>query len=1384
MKHCAKKLLGLAFALALCLAVGGTALAETPESADVPAALPEQEMLAFEPYAAPAAGEKTIDRFATDGYTVTIPTTVTFNSGENKKDLTVKAKLKQYRTLNIGIESTNNWKLKYQGAAEGTTTPEVDYILSENDDGEMLGSHYWRYIKTAGSTKDLLVFAVAQPSAGTTGADALNWHQDISAKLPITVPTPSQATMSGTYSDTLTFTFNLDKQCVTYTINVYEQKLERTNTGTHITAVNVVDASGNVTDTTSVPKETYVLEYGCEDVWGAPLSTAVDSYRWTRPRPESDNGEDERCWEALSRTLTPKADFNANNKTQTINLNLVRKWCWLDVNGITNKGSCADCGKSGNQGSSIGSFVNIRVSADDGATWSDWFWYSKGDDYWGTFPYGTEFQLGLHRVKDGYAYDEDADGKVAIYANGVLTNTQSKDTSPDGRTRYRVYKGKLTGEPFDTALYNTTGGGNVHEGAGSKDLPRYCYNPCYVNGITYYANDDDCGGGREDTNNYHGAHTSFKYTDGMPLADPMDKDTGCAFTAPEGKVFAGWSTTKDYTAGQTLYAANVDESSVDWLDKTNESNHDTLPTGDGQTKCRVLYAIWGYKTDIKIAFENKFGSTDKNASGVFETVQKRGFEYEQTLKTDMVVIPGQTLTLKMDDANVTAAIDTATNAVGGGATKEKIWDLEKEYTITVPENKATMPRFEILRKRYLLNVMAVLSTTGGVTFKPLASIDEAEQYGKFHVKSNGSYQTKGDVNKVSVYQWLRNYGGSYEVCEVEANPGYKFTGFIVTSASGHPTTAGDGKTITDTLTGKNSGIGYFDGDSTTYDGDTIYVVFKKDTVTFDFNGGKNQENETQTEVQYVPGSYIPQMSLQRTGTSSFKGWSVNETETPGETIYYPNITQLKDIQWKDSENKVLYARWSNSTVSCNIKIQFENEKGYTDSSATVHEGGSMDDATHTYSVTLENQNVVPGGSWTLDLSDPAVPAKVKKAIEDATTEAKSAANDTDTTTADNMFKYKVWKLAEKFVKQGDCSIKVPSSVTDGQTLTLKIKRRRYLLSVLSTDADTGRIADLVTKDEEKYGTFNVTVNGTKEAEKKSFYQCGWNYGASYTVSNVSAVKEFNSMDMLILKSLAEGDNVTAYASNLKVNLKGTAPSYSSYVTEKQKEIHYYRTDGTILQDSGGDPVRVIFYNTTATAKPRPSLAPAKKALTLRYHANFDPNEELDLDLDPNPLLDDMDDTFGFDPDPLPEDVDDVLEGAVKIVSYQPGEDVVLRNCMFKRGGYVFVGWNTEPDGTGKGYEVNGVPITDWAAGDTVDLYAQWKKPGHLKPVVDDEPFVPADPDTPPEWVDDVFGVDPAQPEGLDDAFGVDPAAQPDALDDAFGVDPDPLPDELDDAFSV
>lgn len=1030
MKHCAKKLLGLAFALALCLAVGGTALAQTPEFVDVPAALPEQEMLAYEPNVTAEPGMKTTGDIATDGYQVTIPTTVTVDSTTAKGELMVKAQLKQYRTLNITMKPQDDkWTLKYQDVAAGADTPQVAYTLkNEAGEGHTSQNMVWHYDES----KHEINYVVTDVTAVDT------------ANIPLTVNVtdPSQATMSGTYSDTVSFEFDLTKQCVTYIINVYGQEVELTSEasgtssdfGKKYKGLQAVNMAGNA----NAPyTEQYVLEYGINPdgtvmgaapgAWQHTVPTAGEKRKAVDGTEKTFTAEDAADyalrWETLDQvTIDPAGDYATSEaagdktKTKTIDRNLVRKWYWLDVNGATDyAGDSEDI--HGNQGARISGYVNMQVSV-DGTNWSSWFWQSDGDDYWGQFPYGIQFKLGFHHVKNGYVYDTGTNGGVKIIAN--KQEVETKPGKKEGDTTYYVYTGELTGEPTGEDSYK-----NV----------RYCYIPCYKKGLTYMANQGT--GGKEDVNGANKPRTNVLYEETGTLETP----DALGITAPADMVFAGWSTKSTYTTGDALYQPGTLVSTVNWENYTDQKDLNKRPqlNGTQDTQKRELYAIWGYKTTIKIAFENQWGSTDKDATGVFATVQKRGFEHEKTLKTDAIVIPGQKLTLKMDDPEVIAAINTATTAVDSSATKEKIWDLAQTYTITVPQNKTATLQFEILRKRYLLNVMAVLSTSGNTVALP-ADAAEAAKYGTFHVKSNGSYQTAGGESKVSVYQWLRNYGGSYEVREVEANPGYQFVKFMIPATTGL-TSAGNGTNITGTLTGKNSKIGYFGGDGTTYEGDTIYVVFEKVTAT--------------------PGSTTP----------------------------------------------------------------------------------------------------MPG----------------------------------------------------------------------------------------------------------------------------------------------------------------------------------------------------------------------------------PSLAPARKALTLRYHANFDPNEELALDLDPDPLLDDMDDTFGFDPDPLLEDVDDALEGAVKTVSYQPGEDVVLRNCMFKRSGYVFVGWNTEPDGTGRLYRVNGVPITDWAAGDTVDLYAQWKKPDHLKPVVDNEPFVPTDPDTPPEELDPGFGIDPdadpADEEGpADDADAVDDApavadeeaaaAPPEELDFGFGIDPD------------
>lgn len=1084
MKHCAKKLLGFAFALALCLAVGGTALAQTPEFAEAPDTLPEQEMLAYEPNVTAEPGTNTTGNLATDGYQVTIPTTVEVKSGEDKGTLEIKAQLKQYRTLNIGIESNNKWKLAYDDTT-AADTPKVDYTLTTDDreDGKAI-AHY---------ENNTLHYGTGELDSTDPKYDSTTGARKFATNFSVNVPTPSQATMSGTYSDTLTFTFDLVKHCVTYTINVYEQKLQLTNSGAHVQAVNVVDASGNVTDTTSVPKETYVLEYGCADANGTPLANAATNETWMRPRPTDDNGEDARCWEDLSRTLTPKADFTENVKAQTINLNLVRKWYWLDVNGATDYTGTSGQESNGNQGGRIGGYVNMQVSADDGATWAKWYWYNNGDDYWEKLPYGIHFKLGLHHVKNGYVYDMETGGGVKIVANKQVTETAPGEK--EGDTTYYVYKGTLTGEWTDTV-------------EGNKN--RYCYIPCYKKGLTYMANQGT--GGKEDVNGANKPRTNVLYQEGYELESPEDLNIN---PPSADMVFAGWSTKSTYTTGEMLYQPGDNVSTVNWENYTDQTDLNKRPQLNGaqDKQKRELYAIWKKSYTVKVQFGGIIGwTTWDDANQSFPEKLQGGDKFDEpAVELGKAYAYGNTsLTLSATENKTVwnalqAKIEAKTTEIATAVQPDAVWQLKNEYTTTrLPANGEVT--IQIKRKRYLLNVIPALDNGNG-TYSPVSNATDAEQYGTFRLKSCGAEQTQG--GKVSYYQHMRNYGGSYEIYDVKANAGYLFVGFERPTDKGPTTTDGTGN-----LTGKNTDIHYF-GDSSDrkYTGDTIYVMYKKDMVTFDFNGGKNHEGETKTEEQYDPKSFIQKMSFQNNGTSYFIGWSLNKVEQPGETIYKPDSTLLGDIQWPDSTKKVLYARWS-----------------------------------------------------------------------------------------------------------------------------------------------TG-----------------------------------------------------------------------------------------------------------------------------------PNRAPARKALTLRYHANFDPNEELALDLDPNPLLDDMDEDFGFDPDPLLEDVDDALEGAVKTVSYQPGEDVVLRNCMFKRSGYVFVGWNTEPDGTGRLYRVNGVPITDWAAGDTVDLYAQWKKPDHLKPVVDNEPFVPTDPDTPPEELDPGFGIDPdadpADEEGpADDADAVDDApavadeeaaaAPPEELDFGFGIDPD------------
>lgn len=939
MNHCAKKLLGLAFALALCLAVGGTALAQTPVFADVPDAPPELEMLAYEPNVTTAEDVTTIDALAVGGYKVTIPTTVTVDSTQHTGGLEVNAQLKQYRTLNISIASQNDWKLQYDGAA-GAGTPEVTYQLPQEPKMEIMDTEcFWFYQLDDKTGEKVLSFSTTTMKPSDSPEEDMKRVKESSYTLPITVLQPAQATMSGTYSDTLAFTFAVKKLCVTYTINIYEQKLMLNKAGWRgdgdknyraVNAVNVYDETNGSVPAGAEPDHTVTLEY---------KSTEGTTQRWTRPRPTDDGGEDERRWEDLEPVeMTPSIDYKAEKTNVAINRNLKYKWYWLDVNGATDYGGEY---ANGNQGGRISGHVNMQVSV-DGQDWTDWFWQGDGDDYWGQFPYGIYFKLGFHHVKNGYFYDEEIPGEnVRVCANKTLTVTQTKEESNDKLTNYRVYTGELTGAPTDTDGY-----GNV----------RYCYIPCYKKGITCMVNDGI--GGKEDVNEDNPPRTNVLYEETGALEKPED----LGIYPPVGKSFAGWSTKSTYTARDKLYQPGAKVSDVVW-DTYTAAEMAARPQGDEQK--RVLYAIWGY--NITVQFEDNTGYSAPGEKPVLGN--SMGDTYSFTL-TGQAVADGADWELDLSDPDVMAQIDAATDAEKSTAgddrattTSKDVWkigkytedghdyDYTEECTISAADLKSGNTTLMIQRRRYLLSVISVDINTFDV--KAIATNAGVPTFGTFDVTINDG-NTNADVIGQSHCQVGLNYGAKYTVDTMAGiAPYYAIDNVVLKSLApgdqlkqewfeNEPKLVVRGSSYTSYMTGKQTGIHYYKstgnlgGDG--YIGDPVRVVFS-DTgtgsttpmpgpslapglsspapaagVTLHYHANFEPDDALEETVKTVYCRSAADVTVhpcmfKRAGYA-FAGWNTEEDGTG--TWYWVNGVPVTD--WRDGDTVELYAQWKKTAA--------------------------------------------------------------------------------------------------------------------------------------------------------------------------------------------------------------------------------------------------------------------------------------------------------------------------------------------------------------------------------------------------------------------------------------------------------------------------------------
>lgn len=936
MKHCAKKLLGLAFALALCLAVGGTALAaEAPEFADVPAALPEQEMLDYEANVTAEPGMNTAGSIETDGYTVTIPTTVTVDSEDNTTStLMVTADVRQMRTLTITLDSKNNWQLRHEsGQVQAGYSLTADPAIGSSYSGKNM----WMYneVGTDRKTKKPeLHLIVAQKAKDDFD---INWKDSFNVPLTVQVTNPSQATMSGTYSDTVSFEFAIThKSCITYFINVYEQELQLTADGKSVEAVDMVNADGTVKPGAK-PVHTEILEY--------PTGNDKE-YPWSYSGDEADAA---LRWEKATATMNTHQDasgmtdnkVDANNNV-TINLNRKYKWYWLDVNGATDyNGEYA----SGNQGGRISGHVNMQVSV-DGQDWTDWFWQGDGDDYWNKLPYGVHFKLGLHHVKNGYFYDEEIPGEnVRICANKNLTVTQTKEESNDKLTNYRVYTGELTGTPTDTDDY-----GNV----------RYCYIPCYKKGITYMVNDGI--GGKEDVNEDNPARTNVLYEETGTLEKPED----LGITAPAGKSFAGWSTKSTYTKGDKLYQPGAKVSDVVW-DTYTAAEMAARPQSDEQK--RVLYAIWGY--NITVQFEDETGYT---ADGTKDPVLGSPMtEYSFTLK-GQAVEEGKEWTLDLTNPEVMTAITAATNAARdatlidnatdnetaiGEELERKIWKIgnyieeghnfnyTKECTISAENLKKPNPTLMIQRRRYLLSVISAEATTSYVY--GIAKNPNDQKYGTFTVTVNNDEK----ASNTSFYQCGLNYGAGYEIKDVKAEPDYEDQGYLIFKLSltegTAPTTGVVFKYMTQSYTGfmtaKDDKLHYYtpsdQNPEPVYNGDPVRVAFSKKSSstpgsTTPMPGpslapGLSSPAPSAGLALHYHANFEPDDALEETVKTvycrsaadvtvhpcmfkragyAFAGWNTEEDGTG--TWYWVNGVPVTD--WRDGDTVELYAQWKKTAA--------------------------------------------------------------------------------------------------------------------------------------------------------------------------------------------------------------------------------------------------------------------------------------------------------------------------------------------------------------------------------------------------------------------------------------------------------------------------------------
>lgn len=220
MRQLPKKLTALLAAAALCLAAPVGALADGPSvlytfAEEYQAALSEPlEITTFDDDGTAAAATVTTTGDSTEVteegyYTVTIPATVSVSDASKAETFALSGKLQPYRKLTIDVSTAN---------------------YANNSDHLKCGSATLPYTLSASSSDSSLTITNDKSYTATTDSTA----QDFSADLSVQLADGADPSVSGEYTDTLTFTMACEKVTKAYTtVNVTREGMTGTTSGSY-----------------------------------------------------------------------------------------------------------------------------------------------------------------------------------------------------------------------------------------------------------------------------------------------------------------------------------------------------------------------------------------------------------------------------------------------------------------------------------------------------------------------------------------------------------------------------------------------------------------------------------------------------------------------------------------------------------------------------------------------------------------------------------------------------------------------------------------------------------------------------------------------------------------------------------------------------------------------------------------------------------------------------------------------------------------------------------------------------------------------------------------------------------------------------------------------